>query len=658
MYYCLFLFAYIVIYSYFCTKNEMRKIELLSPARDLDTGIEAFRHGADAVYIGAPKFGARAAVGNPIEDIERLARFGHQFGAKTYAAFNTLLFDRELEEAERMAWQLYEAGVDALIVQDIGLLALNLPPIALHASTQLDNRTAEKVALLSDLGFSRVVIARELDVAKTRAIHERVPAIELETFIHGALCVGVSGQCYLSAALTERSANRGVCAQPCRLPMDLLNANGKELVHQKHLLNLKDLCRASILEQLLDAGVTSLKIEGRLKDVSYVKNITAFYRHKLDEVFEHRPADFCRLSEGNVSVLFTPSPDKSFNRGFTDYQSDRDDYFNFDTCKSVGQHFGRVTFVGSNFFEYKPFINEERLNNGDGVMIGKSAFRINRTQELQQSSNFLSLRAFPLDKRELALVEKGMDIFRNLDYRFEEMLKGKTANRRIPVNISLNHDAEGCVTMSISDGIHSVSERRGPYPFREVILPPEKYANNVCRLGETMFELRKFDFSFDSGKQVFIPISELNDIRRSIVAGLVEKRLAEARKSKKKENHYNNLTFTNDCDAREIIPTDFRANALNNHAKDILSKLKLERVDDGFEIKQSTEHPVMLTRHCLKYALGHCPKYGKPSSKNCLLNNEEWKEPISIRVGNNKFILKFGCKNDCFCEIFTIFAPK
>ena len=333
----------------------MQPIELLAPARDAEIGIEAFRHGADAVYIGAPRFSARAAAGNEVKDIARLADFGHQFGCRTMVAFNTILRDDELKAAEQLTWQLYDAGVDALIVQDMGLLRLDLPPIALHASTQMDNRTVEKVRLLHQLGFTRAVLARELSVAEIRAIHEAVPDIELEVFVHGALCVCISGQCYLSAALTGRSANRGECAQPCRLPMDLVDASGKTLVRQKHLLSLRDMNRSAYLQELIDAGVTSLKVEGRLKDMSYVKNIVAYYRQQLDKLGV-RGAD-------RITYTFEPCPEKSFNRGFTSYFADgkREEMWNFDSPKSMGEPIGEIAEVGQNWLRVKG----KAVHNGD-----------------------------------------------------------------------------------------------------------------------------------------------------------------------------------------------------------------------------------------------------------------------------------------------------
>lgn len=330
-------------------KHTPRSIELLAPAKDLTCGIEAIHHGADAVYIGALKFGARAAAGNTLEDISRLCEYAHLFNVKIYVALNTILRESELEEIEKMIEDLYRIGVDVLIIQDMGITRLKLPPIPLHASTQTDNRTPEKVKFLESVGFSQVVLARELSLQEIRTIADQTK-VTLEAFVHGALCVSYSGQCYLSAALGGRSVNRGACAQYCRLPYTMTDAKGQEVVSNKHLLSLKDLNRADYLEELVDAGVSSFKIEGRLKDLVYVKNITAYYRQKLDQLLASRK-DLCRASYGYSRLTFHPVPEKSFNRGFTPFfLTDRTrDITSFDTPKSVGEKLGKVKKVEPTF---------------------------------------------------------------------------------------------------------------------------------------------------------------------------------------------------------------------------------------------------------------------------------------------------------------------
>ena len=617
----------------------MRKVELLAPAKDAEIGKEAINHGADAVYIGAPRFSARAAAGNDIRDIEALARYGHIYGAKTFVAFNTIMSDRELIDAEKMAWQLYEAGADALIIQDFGLLKLNLPPIELHASTQTDNRTVEKVRLMSQMGMTRVVVARELTVEQIRAIHEAVPDVELECFVHGALCVCVSGQCYLSAAMTGRSANRGECAQPCRLPMDLEDATGRVVTRQKHLLSLKDMNRSARIEELIEAGVTSLKIEGRLKDMDYVKNVTAYYRQMIDRIME-RHVDWQHVSEGEVSYGFEPALEKSFNRGFTDYLNDREAYWNFDTPKAIGQYVGTVDRVKGDRFTVK---GDVALSNGDGLMVGAVGFRANRVEGNE---------VIPAKPEVLRDIRKGMDVWRNLDYRFQQMLNKPTARRKILVKMTLTVDDQ-YVTLRLDDGTTEISVRRGPF---EAALKPQKdnYVKQLTKLGDTPFET---DTCYVEGtSQLFVPSSVLADMRREAVASLMKNREeidVQRRQSFVKPDYE---AQTRRLDARGIISEDFRANVMNEFAEEILQNMRLQNIDKAFEIEQDTQHPVMVTRHCLKYAFGHCPKHKNNTPEKDLANGDKWVEPMVLKIGGKKFLLKFGCKNDCMSEIFTIFA--
>ena len=617
----------------------MRKVELLAPAKDAEIGKEAINHGADAVYIGAPRFSARAAAGNDIRDIEALARYGHIYGAKTFVAFNTIMSDRELIDAEKMAWQLYEAGADALIIQDFGLLKLNLPPIELHASTQTDNRTVEKVRLMSQMGMTRVVVARELTVEQIRAIHEAVPDVELECFVHGALCVCVSGQCYLSAAMTGRSANRGECAQPCRLPMDLEDATGRVVARQKHLLSLKDMNRSARIEELIEAGVTSLKIEGRLKDMDYVKNVIAYYRQMIDRIME-RHDDWQHVSVGEVSYGFEPALEKSFNRGFTDYLNDREAYWNFDTPKAIGQYVGTVDRVKGDRFTVK---GDVALSNGDGLMVGAVGFRANRVEGNE---------VIPAKPEVLRDIRKGMDVWRNLDYRFQQMLNKPTARRKILVKMTLTVDDQ-YVTLRLDDGTTEISVRRGPF---EAALKPQKdnYVKQLTKLGDTPFET---DTCYVEGtSQLFVPSSVLADMRREAVASLMKKREeidVQRRQSFVKPDYE---AQTRRLDARGIISEDFRANVMNEFAEEILQNMRLQNIDKAFEIEQDTQHPVMVTRHCLKYAFGHCPKHKNNTPEKDLANGDKWVEPMVLKIGGKKFLLKFGCKNDCMSEIFTIFA--
>lgn len=619
----------------------MRKIELLAPAKNAEIGKEAFNHGADAVYIGAPRFSARAAAGNEIKDIESLASYGHQFGAKTIIAFNTIMRDNELPLAEKMAWQLYEAGADALIIQDFGLLKLNLPPIELHASTQTDNRTIEKVRLMHQLGMTRVVVARELSIEQIREIHNAVPDVELECFVHGALCVCVSGQCYLSAAINGRSANRGECAQPCRLPMDLLDADGRKVVSQKHLLSLKDMNRSELLEELIDAGVTSLKIEGRLKDMNYVKNVTAYYRKKIDAILEHH-SDWNHISEGKIYYNFEPNVEKSFNRGFTEYQVNRENYWNFDTPKSVGEFIGTVGKITPKSFEVKGKI----LSNGDGIMVGTQGMRVNKVE-----NGFV----FPPSADVIKDIRPKMEVWRNLDYKFEQALEKPSAKRKISVDITFEINGSSA-KLIISDKSNIVTVERAPFENAEKS-QEENYRKQLSKLGDTIFEIDTFKYLNNHQETLFIPSSVLAEMRREGVETLLNKRAEIDLQRRHSFVLPDYISLSKNQDARGIILQDFRANAMNSFAKEIIMNMNIESIDDAFENQQDTTHPVMITRHCLKYALGHCPKY-KNTNAEYKYSTEKWKEPMSLKIGNRKFLIKFGCNNSCFSEIFINFAQN
>ena len=626
----------------------MHKIELLAPARTADIGIEAFNHGADAVYIGAPAFGARAAAHNTLTDIERLARYGHVYGARTVVALNTILTDSELVEAERLAWQLYDVGVDALIVQDLGLLQMNLPPLPLHASTQTDMRTAERARLFRDLGMTRVVLARELDLEQIRAIHEAVPDVELECFVHGALCVCLSGQCYMSAALTGRSANRGECAQPCRLPMDMLSPQGdKVLARECHLLSLRDMNRSAYIEQLIDAGVTSLKIEGRLKEMSYVKNVVAYYRQLIDRIIDRR--DDCQhVSEGQPTYSFEPRLEKSFNRGFTPFFIDgrREPMWNFDSPKSRGERVGTVARVMHDRFVID--LLDQQLHNGDGLAVGQIGFRLNRYDAETRT-------CFPLDGQQVCrLLKSGQSVWRNADIVFEQQLSKPSAQRTLPV--AIRYVADGA---SISAKIRCNAEEEveacisGPFERAERS-QRDNIVRQLSKLGGTPYVAQHVEVE---GDEWFVPSSKLNELRRLAVEQLTEKRLkmqSQLRKSFVKPDY---KMRAKQLDAAGILPTDFLANVMSRNAHKTYADMKLENVADAFELQSRKEGMVMQTRHCIKYAFGQCPKYTNPEPEKMLDETYKIGSEMQLKVGNRKFILKFGCKNDCISKIFTIFAP-
>lgn len=616
-----------------------QSIELLAPARDAEIGIEAFRHGADAVYIGASRFGARAAAGNSIEDIERLAAFGHQYGARTIVAFNTILKDDELAAAERQAWQLYEAGVDALIVQDLGVLGLNLPPIPLHASTQTDNRTIEKVRLMSQLGFTRVVVARELSIEEIRAIHEAVPEVELECFVHGALCVCYSGQCYLSAALTGRSANRGECAQPCRLPMDLLDAKGRTVISQKHLLSLRDMNRSAYLKDMIDAGVFSFKIEGRLKDKAYVKNVVAYYRRELDNILGE---------SSHVTYTFEPNPEKSFNRGFTSYFADgkREVMWNHDSPKSMGELLGAVSEVGNDWLR----IQGPVVHNGDGLVCDKTiGFRANRVDD--------NGRIFPLGGPSVCRqLQKGMEVRRNLDYQFEQMLERPSADRRVPLDLHfvaasdhlellLSRRGDDCaVSVSVAGQFEAAQKLQG-----------DNIRRQLQKLGDTIYVAENIEVE---GEEYFVPSSVLGQLRRDGVVRLNQKWNEEYEKRRKSFVMPDYGSLAGAVDAASVLKSDYRANVSNRNAREIYRLMGIDNVSQAFENQPPTDCAVMQTKYCLKMALGLCPKNPVKKEQITKLSTLSFDGPWTLKIGNEKFILKFGCKNLCNSEIIRTFAPE
>ena len=627
----------------------MRKIELLAPAKSAEVGIEAINHGADAVYIGAPAFSARAAAHNSVEDIERLARYGHQYGAKTIVALNTILTDKELVEAEKMAWRLYEAGVDALIIQDLGLLQMNLPSMELHASTQADVRTVERTRLFRDLGLTRVVLARELGIAEIQAIHEAVPDVELECFVHGALCVCISGQCYLSAALTGRSANRGECAQPCRLPMDLLNPQGdKVLARQRHLLSLRDMNRSAFIEQLLDAGVTSLKIEGRLKEMSYVKNVVGYYRKLIDQIIARRE-EYAPLSYGQTELSFEPRLEKSFNRGFTSYfaEGKREPMWNFESPKSMGEKVGTITKVNRDNFVIS--LDVDTLHNGDGLAVGQQGFRLNRFDAATSM-------CFPLEGVQVCrTLQKGQTVYRNLDVAFEQLLSKPSAKRTMAVDMHYSAcENRISLRMKCCEKDEVKVEMEGAFERAERS-QKENIEKQLGKLGGTPFRTGSIEVE---GEQWFVPSSKLAEMRRTCLGKLQEEHLkmqSEVRKSFVKPDY---KTRAKMLDAKGILPTDFLANVMNKMAHETYREMKIENVADAFELQSNKEGMVMQTKHCLKYAFGQCPRYVNPQPEKLLEENLKIGQELALRIGNRKFFIKFGCKNDCISKIFTIFAPQ
>ncbi|HCK97553.1 MULTISPECIES: peptidase U32 family protein [Bacteroides] len=613
---------------------KQRKIELLAPAKNLECGIEAVNHGADAVYIGAPKFGARAAAVNSLEDIAALVAYAHLYNVRIYVTVNTILKEEELAETEKMIWELYRIGVDALIVQDMGITRLNLPPIPLHGSTQMDNRTPEKVRFLADAGFRQVVLARELSLQEIRRIHEACPETPLEVFVHGALCVSYSGQCYVSQACFGRSANRGECAQFCRLPFSLVDADGKTIVRDKHLLSLKDLNQSEVLEDLLDAGASSLKIEGRLKDVSYVKNVTAAYRSKLDAIFARRK-EYVRASSGTCRFDFTPQLDKSFSRGFTHYflQGRDREISSFDTPKSLGEEMGTMKEQRGNYLTVagvKPF------HNGDGVCFldeqGRlQGFRINRVD---------GNKLYPAG--DVPRIKPRTRLFRNFDQEFERILARKSAERKIGVGWELADTSSGfALTVADEDGNRITLSF--PYPKELARTPqPENLRTQLGKLGNTPFEVMPLGgtdspsattapaIAINLSQNWFIPASVIADWRRQAI----DKLTAARRITYRRELHVWKPT-------RHRFPATsltYLGNVMNTAARSFYQAHGVASVEPAYEKQAVPEAVLMFCKHCLRYSMGWCPTHQKGHSP--------YREPYYL-VGTDgkRFRLTFDCKN-------------
>lgn len=598
------------------------KIELLAPAKDYETGITAINHGADAVYIGASQFGARQAAGNSVEDIAKLVEYAHIFGVKVYVTLNTIIYDEEVAAVEKLVTELYDAGVDALIVQDMGLAGMNIPPIPMHASTQMDNRTVEKVKFLSGIGFPRVVLARELSLEQIKEIHTAVPDTELEVFVHGALCVSYSGQCYASQHCFGRSANRGACAQFCRLAFNLVDSDGEMIGKERHFLSLKDMNRSAALEEMLDAGVTSLKIEGRLKDASYVKNITAYYRAKLDAIFARRK-EYVRASQGRISPQFTPSPEKSFNRGFTDYMlhGTKDDMTSFDTPKSKGEYVGRVKFVSRNYFT----VLGGEFRNGDGAcFVGGDGrlhgFRINRVE---------GNRVFP---QSMPRVESGDVLYRNYDCEFERSLARPDVPRRLALSLVFSESPFGfCLQGTDERGVQHCVEM----PFKKEVARSPQRDNIIAQLskwGNTPFEVA--DVTVEFTDEWFVPSSLLSDMRRSLCELLLKEGVAATGRE--------DMRLLDNDAPYTVTSLDYRGNVSNTYARNFYRKHQVTDIEPAFELEAPDGATVMYCKHCIKYSMGWCTKNGK---------RPPYKEPFYLVSGDGRrFRLDFDCK-ECIMRV-------
>ncbi|MGD9889084.1 MAG: U32 family peptidase [Halothiobacillaceae bacterium] len=617
------------------------QLELLAPARDANIGIEAINHGADAVYIGGPGFGARKSADNEVSKIARLVEYAHRFHARIHVTMNTILRDDELESAQKLAHQLYDVGVDSLIIQDMGLLEMDLPPIQLHASTQCDIRTPEKARFLQDAGLSQLVLARELNLEQIQAIRAAT-TVPLEFFIHGALCVAYSGQCFISAAHTGRSANRGECNQACRLPYEVSDAEGRIIAHDKHVLSMKDNDQSANLAALVDAGIRSFKIEGRYKDMAYVKNITAHYRLLLDEILAERP-DLARASSGHSSFNFTPEPAQNFNREATDYfvQGRQIDIGAFDSPKNPGRPIGYVVKVNKDSVELE---SEATLHNGDGLcyydlhkeLLGMA---INTAEQIAPNR----WKVVPKDPiSELRHLKNGTQINRNRDMDWVRSLEKKSAERRIDVRLTLEETPDGlALNLSDSDGYCArVTIPMNKEAAKDAARAETSLRENLGKLGTTIFQPQAIELNLS--QPWFVPASSINNLRRIGIEALEAVR----------KNALQRLPRAVAVEPPVAYPEEslsYLANVFNHKAHDFYAKHGVKIIDAAFEAyEEEGEVSLMITKHCVRYSLSLCPKQTKGVTG---VHGTIKAEPLVLINGNEKLKLVFDCKP---CEMHVM----
>ena len=607
------------------------QLELLSPAKNYEQGREAINHGADAVYIGAPAFGARVAAGNSIADIEALAHYAHLYHAKVFVTVNTLLFDNEIDDAVALLHQLYNAGVDAAIIQDLGLLECDLPPIELHASTQTHNASLPRIQFLEKVGFSRIILARETSLQQMEEIRRHTHA-DLEAFVQGALCVSYSGQCYLSQYLNGRSGNRGCCSQPCRSAYDLYNEQGTRLRQDEHLLSLKDFSAAQHLQQMIQAGITSFKIEGRLKDLGYVKNVTAYYRRLLDNIIEG--SEHTTASSGHCEFHFIPDLEKTFNRGFTDYFLEkRQPMATLSTQKSIGKRIGTIRRIERNSITVD---SREPFTTGDGFCFmnaqGKwEGFLVNRVEGNTVYPNHMPTTA-----------KVGTTLWRNNDQAFERLLQGDSSSRRIDIHMELSDTDDGLrLQLTDSDGCQASAtieclKERAKNPEKAL----EQTHRQLAKLGDTIFHAT--NISITCPQPYFLPASTLNELRRQAVAQLQEERVAQ---------HLAHRGTSPTLDERRQNTTpyfestvDYRANIINERCRQFYQRHKAEPIEYGVE-KTLDYHgkALMTTKYCLRYELGCCLKADRRKWK--VDNPDAYQGNLYLRNTRNQFALTFDCAN-------------
>jgi putative protease len=677
--------------------SSTNKLELLAPAKNLECGIAAIHHGADALYIGAPRFGAREAAGNSVGEIEKLAAEARIFGVKIYVALNTILYDNELEEAQRIIRQVYEAGADALIIQDFGILEMDLPPISLHASTQANNFTVDKIKFLEAVGFKRAVLARELSLNQIAEIAGQT-TIELEAFIHGSLCVCLSGQCFMSHVVGGRSANRGTCAQPCRKKYTLTDATGKVIVKNKHLLSLKDLNRSGSISELVAAGVRSFKIEGRLKEFDYVKNITAFYRRELDHFMEGNPV-FTPASRGKTTFFFQPDPEKTFHRGATEYylRGRKDPVASPESNKSTGEEIGIVTRVSGDSIEIS---GDKILSNNDGLtFVGKdgesAGLKVNKV---------MNGWVYPDRMND---VFAGAKIFRNWDQSFQMALQKKTSERKISISVSLRELDDGFILKMDTNASEQESGKQeqqsgvihpdtgatqqhagtnqlftgtdqqhsGTSPQHVgtteqsssacfgISIPkipandPDKSREHILRQlsksGDTAFLVTNINTG--GNEKYFFTSQQLNELRRGLLEVILTKSVSSKYESTDSQ-YSNNLFQDHSGKTKNLLPDSsaipfpddpwhFENNISNHLAMRFYQRHGLKNPEPAVETRKvSGRIQVMITKHCLQYELGFCPHFGGSFPS-------QFAEPFTLQDGSNQFELEFDCKN-CMMKIF------
>ncbi|MFS2028026.1 peptidase U32 family protein [Massilia sp. CT11-137] len=624
------------------------QLELLSPAKTAEIGREAILHGADAVYIGGPAFGARHNASNTLEDIAGLVEFAHRYRARIFVTMNTILHDAELETAEKQIRQLYDAGVDALIVQDMAMFELDLPPIQLHASTQCDIRTVEKAKFLSQVGFSQLVLARELTIEQIKAIRAEVDT-PLEYFIHGALCVAFSGQCYISHADTGRSANRGDCSQACRLPYTLSDGQGRVVAYEKHLLSMKDNDQSRNLEALVDAGIRSFKIEGRYKDMGYVKNITAHYRLLLDEILERRP-ELARASSGRTQVMFTPDVDKNFHRGHTDYfaQGRQQTIGAFDSPKYVGVELGTVARIGGDNFD---LVTNSPMANGDGLNYMHKretvGIQANTVQKLGEDEDGQRWRVFPNEGlATLPGLKVGTVIHRNRDHQWEAALNKKSSDRKVRADLRLEDTAEGLrLTVTDEDGITTTTEARlALQPAQQADQALAGLRTSLAKLGNTMFEAGTVDVALT--QPWFVPASAINGLRRDAIAAQEAARLAAWQRPERAQPVEPPAAYPE-------TQLSYLANVYNEKARAFYHKHGVQLIAAAYESHEEPgEVSLMITKHCLRFSFNLCPKQAKGVQG---VQGQVRAEPMTLVSGAETYTLKFDCKP---CEMHVMGAMK